>query len=230
MATIQTLTTPKEVVEYTAVKLAFNTCTFRDIWTVEYNQADLCLGLDFLDDMIGALSDYSAATTWTTGSSYDTDEVVKHRGIYYQATGDGITSQPGTNSTDWIHAPKFADGDCKDKYLEAWEGYLGPYLCWTILEEQLPFIRRQISDRGVLEVDGDKYNTSSDEEFTILKHALNRRRYLSWKNWKTWINLDANKNLNCFSNYKPFVNNGEECPRPGGCEPRFKRTGIYKFG
>lgn len=231
-ATITTLLTPNEVTEYTAVKLAFNACTFREIFTIEHDQADRCLGVDFWEDLKAAVADYSAETTWVSGSTYNTGEVVKHRGIYWMAQADGITSQPATNNNDWEEAPKFDPaGACAAKYQEAYSGFLAPYLAWTILEEQLPFIRRNITDRGVLEVDGDKYNTASETEMTSLKHAINRRRYLAWRNWRKWVTDDANKDLACFANYKPFKENEDGCTPPANeCEPRFKRTGVYRFG
>jgi len=230
MAT-ETLMTPKDVIDFTFVrKLKISVCNFDQLFTIEFEQARKCLGLDFWQDMIDAKVDYSTAPEWVQGSMTALDAVVKHKSIFYQAIQDAITSQPPT-AGDWKVAPRFS-GDCGTAYDDLFCKFLAPFLANKVLARRLPFIKSMITDSGILELKGEVQDIDA-KDYSSLINAANRDSALSWGNLLAYMKLKPQTDLKetCFKNWPPFKEEEDACKKEDKtCTTRKHRTGIYDFG
>lgn len=223
----QTLMTPLDVIEYSGVKkLGFGFCTFRQLFQIEYEQARNCIGFDLYQSMLDALADYSEVVEYQAGS-YTQDSVVGFKGLVYKAKVN--TSNMPTVATDWELAPKF-EGDCAEIYDYLFCNFLAPYLAHKVLSRRLPYLRNVISDTGVLEYAGDAYDTTNEEQFKSLQHAINRDAAQSWANLQHYMLQDTQKALSetCLKGWLDYETNS--CENEAGCTPKSNRTGIYRFG
>lgn len=219
----KTIINPTEVIYFSNVRLNFNPCTFREVFQIEYQEARTCLGIDFYNDLIAALADYSAAPAYEAGTSYLAGEVVRFKGIYYQALVD--TSELPTVATEWEPAPKFT-GACADQYNDFFCDFLAPYLAFTILAIRIPYVRTQATDLGIIEFSGMQYEPAEADQYQRLLHAIDRDRAMAWNNLVFHLEQDLSEDP-CFANYKGFEEN--ECDK-GNCSRNINRAGLYRFG
>lgn len=202
-----------------------NPCSFRDLFLIEYREARNCLGFDFLDDLKAAMADYSAAPAYVAGTTYNLDDVVSFEGIFYKVTVATTTALP-TVKTDWTVAPKFDPaGACGAKYEEFYCNFLAPYLAYTVLSNRLPYMRNAVTDLGVIQYQGNRYDASNKDEYSSLQYAVDRDREIAWFNMEYELTENL-KEDSCFENFKGF---DDEC-KTGVCRPTRNRSGVYRFG
>lgn len=225
----QTLMTPSEVAKFSGVKLPFNPCSFDQLHQIEYYQARTCLGFDLWEDMVAALADYSATQEWDKDSTYNTDDLVKFRGLVYVCLAADVTSMP-TVATDWSLAPKFAAGECQETYDKFFCLFLAPYLAKRILHERLPFIKTRIQDIGVVEYGDARYDTAEEDSVARLQHAINRDAAIAWGNLQHYMEQTEQKDNSCLSGYIAYQKDDDCGTSKKGCNPNRIRTGIYRFG
>lgn len=214
-----TLLAPSEIKDFCGVDLRINPCSFRDIYNIEYAEARQRLGIDFYEDLINALADYSAKPEYLAATTYAIDDVVKYQGTYYKALVENTGITP-TVAGRWDVADKFT-GACAAVYNELWCNYLAPYLANLVLAQRLPYIWTQIKDIGVTEnegnVDGGKYDR--------LQAAINRDKERAWNNLSYYLALEENASSACFENFRS-CNDGTSLP---ASTSRY-RPGQYRLG
>lgn len=219
--------TPNDVAKFANVKLPFNPCSFRELYSIEYAEARTCLGFDFWEQMIAALANYSDKPQYTSGTTYSIDDVAIFEGVAYQATKQ-TTNQP-TVTSDWTPAPKFT-GDCATNFDELFCNHLAPYLASRILALRLPFIWKKITDMGVLEYNGQQYESTNSDEYDRLLNAVHRDRSIAWANLQHYL---ANQNEEvCFQQYLGFKTDECECgcgSDNGQCKRHQRGSGGYQF-
>ena len=125
----QTLLSKAEV--RSLAKVSKYTCDLQDIYQVEQREARLKLGIDFYNELIADLVDYSSASEWEDGTTYSAEDVVIWDGIFYQAISE--TDTEPTTVEFWELAPKF-DKDC---FNTLWCNYLGVYLALNVVKNSL---------------------------------------------------------------------------------------------
>lgn len=214
-----TLLAPSEIKDFCGIDLRINPCSFRDIYNIEYAEARQRLGLEFYNDLVGALVDYSSTLDYNAGTTYAIGDVAKYQGGYYKAL-EQVTGILPSVLGKWTAAPKFG-GSCADAYNDLWCNYLAPYLANLVLAQRLPYIWTQIKDIGVTEnegnVDGGKYDR--------LQAAINRDKERAWNNLSYYLALEENASSACFENFRS-CNDGTSLP---ASTSRY-RPGQYRLG
>jgi hypothetical protein len=215
---------PSEVAGFTGIKLPFNPCDFAGAYNYEVYEFRKCLGLDFRDDLVAALTDFSSANEYDPEATYNQDDLAKYKSVYYKAKSNGVTSLP-TVAADWSLAPKFSDADYEDLYCY----YLGPYLGLSILARRLPFIISQITDEGVLSYNGSEYETSDTKSIERLQSSLYADRQIVYDNMDAWLTHEDRNEEVKFSNYPKNKSAGNDC-KSEPCETNPLPTyGGYRF-
>ena len=206
---------PAEVAPFLGIKLPFNPCDFRGAFNIELREFRKCLGVDFRDDLIAQLADYSAVDEYDPDDApYALDALVKFEGTYYKSLTAGNTDLPSVK-TKWSKAPKFSEA----KYEELYCYFLGPYLAASILARRIPFIISQISDEGILEYNGSEYKSSDTHAIERLQKAVYAERQIVFENLDNWLTSDPQDEDSVFENYPGNQNNSDcettECKTNG---------------
>lgn len=175
------------------------------------------MGLEFYEDLIGALADYSAEPEYLAATTYAINDVVKYQGIYYKALIENTGITP-TVSGRWEVADKFT-GACAQAYNELWCNYLAPYLSNLVLAQRLPYIWTKMGDVGVVEVE----ESVSEGKYNRLQNAINRDKERAWHNLSYYLALEENVESVCFENFRNF-----NCGENGTGTPIY--TGKYRGG
>lgn len=224
----KTLLVPKDVVQFTGVNVNITTCTFRELYNIEFYEARKCIGYDFWLAMVAALADYSADAEYVAGNSYLTGDIVKYQGVYKIALQDTIAVP--TLSTDWEDAPRFA-GACATAYDGLFCDFLGPYLAHKVLADRLPYIWTQIRDTGVLTFNGQQFETADSSGLTRLQTAVHKDAAVALGNLKYYMALDASEANTCFAEWPEYDDDSCGCNSStcNTCNPK-RRVGGYSFG
>lgn len=193
--------TANEVARYTAVDLPFNLCTMRELYNIEYRQARTKIGFDFWQRMVAAKADYSSAEEYSHTEAYEAGDVVKYKGVYYEAT-EASTGVLPSNSHSWEEAPKFDPAAaCAALFEEIWCTFLAPYLASIVLAQRLPFVHTRIKDVGVLNYEGESYDTANEESYSRLIKAVYRDAEMIEGNMRHFINQPERAGLECVKDY-----------------------------
>lgn len=223
---MKTLMTPNEVIKFSGVALPFNPCSFQELYTIEFDQARRCIGMDLWNAMVAAKADYSASPAYASGTTYNLNDTVKFQGLVYQVIVASTTALP-TVVTDWSLAPKFT-GDCAATYEDFFCLFLAPYLAKKILHIRLPYIRTKITDLGTLNYGDSRQETADKKDFVSLQNAIGRDQGIAWRNLQFWMNEDAQKENECLAGYLEYQK--EDCDATNTCKEKQHRVGIYRFG
>lgn len=226
-----TLLTPKDVIQYTGVNVNVTPCTFRELYNIEFYEARKCLGFDFWQAMVAALADYSAEPEYVSGTTYNEDDIVKYQGVYKIALQ--TTTAVPTVSTDWENAPLFT-GDCAESYDGLFCDFIGPYLAHKALAKRLPYIWKQIRDVGVVEFNGQQFQTTDSNDMTRLQNAIYSDASMILGNLKFYMDLDAQKENTCYAEWPAYENTetgtcGCNLITCNTCNPKI-HVGGYSFG
>jgi len=211
------------------VNVNITTCTFREIYNVEFYEARNRLGYDFWQAMITALADYSAEPEYVAGTSYTADDIVKYQGVYKIALVD--TDAVPSVSTDWGNAPRFT-GSCADTYESLFCDFLAPYLANKVLADRLPYIWTQIRDTGVVQINGQQLDSVSSDDYTRLQRAIHSNANRAWGNLKWFMAQDTSEENACFAEWPGYETQGCGCGESSCrvCNTDRKRVGGYSFG
>lgn len=195
----QTILRPLDVVQFTPVKFDFNACSFRELARLEQIEAINCLGVEFYEQMLGAIADYSDATEYEASRTYETGNAVYWRGGYRIAK-EQTTANPD-DVTKWQDAPRFTPGGaCSTEYETFFCEYLGPWLAHVVLSKRLPYIVTQIRDTGI-EYGGRKINQQDDKRYTSLEAAIFRDREEAYQLMEFYLKREENRIKPCFANW-----------------------------
>lgn len=226
-----TLLTPKDVIQYTGVNVNVTPCTFRELYNIELYEARKCIGYDFWMTMIAALADYSDKPDYVAGTTYSEDDIVKYQGVYKIALGS--TTAVPTVSTDWDNAPLFT-GSCATSYDDLFCKFIGPYLAHKALAKRLPYIWTQIRDTGVVEFNGQTFQTADTGDMTRLQNAIYSDASMILGNLRFYMALDEAEANTCYTAWPGYENadtgtcgcNRSTCRT---CNPK-RHVGGYSFG
>lgn len=225
------LLTKADIVKYTPVALPFNPCTLREAYLIEYTEAHKCIGEDLWLAMLEALADYSTAQQYSSGTTYQVDDVVAYKGVYKVAIVE--TNQLPDFADHWGNAPKFTGDDAND-FDELYCFFLGPYLAHVILSERLPYIITQLSDQG-LTYGGRKYNAQDKARIESLERAIYRDREKNYQALRHYLSQPANVAKEAFAGWiknKQFEDLACDCNKTNcnECNARRPKTvGRYRI-
>lgn len=228
----KTLLTPKDIIQYTGVNINITPCTFRELYNIEFYEARKCIGYDFWQALVTALADYSAEPEYVSGTSYNEGDIVGYNGVYKIALQ--ATSAVPTVSTDWGNAPRFT-GECADSYDTLFCDFIGPYLAHKALADRLPYIWTQIRDTGVVNFNGQQFETTDDKGYTRMQTAVHKDAAVILGNLKYYMALDASEENPCFAEWPGYESTDGDyacgCNRAScnTCNPK-RRVGGYSFG
>lgn len=217
MSSTTTILKSTDIVRFTGINVNMNTCTFEDIYPVEYNVFVKFLGFDFYTDLLAALADYSGADEYDSGATYPTDTVVKYKGRFYKALEENTGVDPNT-AGKWELAPRFDPGAaCGTKYEAFFCDFLGPYLANCLLDSKVAFIWTQIHDAGAIQFNGASYSAIEDGAYTRLKRAISNDIRVRLDNLKHHLK-DQYEDDDCFKNFLDFTGQDdcEGIEAPGG--------------
>jgi len=144
--TNQTLQNSQEVIQKSPVQETFPTAyvdqgLFLSEMTVFLNW----LGMDFRQDLIDDLVDYSGAVKWVRGTAYALDAQVIHKGVVYiSLTADN--NLPPTDRSAWKVGDKFQESD----YQTLWDYALGLHLALEAIKPALTFTTYEADSGGVM--------------------------------------------------------------------------------
>lgn len=222
MASKKTLMTPAEVVQFSGLKLTAAPCDLRELYQIEYSEARNRIGITLYDAMIEALADYSAAPEWTEGT-YNTGDVVKYKGRYYEVIADPTTTNVPTVATAWKVADKFT-GDCAEVYEDLFCNYMAPFLANAVVQSRLPYIYSQIHNVGVINVSAGEYESVNRDQYKDLLTAVIRDKEVAYANMAYFLSLDENAESECL---KTSTN---DCSDEKTGREQQARGGEYRFG
>lgn len=226
---------PSDVTRWTPVVLDFNPCPLRELYRIERTEAINCLGVKFWEAMVAAMADYSDATTYTEGTTYEIGEVVLWSNARYRIATKQTTFNPDY-AADWNDAPKFAkSGSCAADYEDLFCTFLGPWLAFVVLSERLPYIVTPVTDQGI-EYGGRKINAQDADRYQTLERAIFRDREKSYLLLEEFLSQPTNREKTCFQLWK----GNEETEQPTcGCNKatcdeckkrRPRHVGRYRWG
>jgi len=222
-----TLMNPLLVVAHSGVKkLSIEQCSFHDIYSIEYQQARDCIGIELWQSMITALANYEndpTITEWDPETTYTEDEIAYHEGIYYISLQDDNDAQPGANAF-WDPAPIFdTTNSCAAHYEELFCNHMAPYLAHTILFKRLPFM-------DAVEYKDKKVARTEFEEMQRIYNAVSRDRATAWGNLIYYMSTEASQAIynTCFSGW--IGAKDDDCGKTKIKPPKQLRVGNYKFG
>jgi hypothetical protein len=228
MSSSTTILKSTDVAKFTAINVNMNTCTFADIFAVEYNVFVKFLGFDFRTDLVAALANYSAAPNYNAATTYDADTAVKYKGRYYISLEENTGIEPNT-AGKWKLAPRFdTSTDCGAKYEAFFCDFLGPYLANCLLDAKVAFIWSQIHDVGAIQYNGASYSSTDDNAYTRLKRAISNDIRVRLDNLKHHLTKNYAADA-CFANFLDFTGS-EDCntlEEPGG---KNRTYGGWNFG
>jgi len=194
------LLTPNEVALYSAIDLPFNVCSFRELYSIEYRQGRAFLGYEFWQTMVAARADYSGKPAYQAGTTYSIGDIVSYKGVYYKATQ--VNDTLPTNTLNWEVAPKFDTAkDCSGSFESLWCNFLAYYLSNLVLAQRLPYIYSRVKDIGVVQYNGQDYDTVDDTAYDRLIRAIYRDVDLVKDNITHWINYSQDTVDDCFSDF-----------------------------
>lgn len=188
----KTLLSPTDVTRFTPIKLPFNACSFRELYSIEYSEARTVIGFELWKSMLEVLAKYTNAQTYEVGTSYLQGTVVKFGGSYKRALSE--TNRQPDFASDWEEAPKF-EGPCASFYDELFCLHLAPYLSFTVLARRFQYIIAQISDGG-LTYAGKQYNSEDTKLINGLKTAIFGDRAEAFSNLQHYLS-DNSDNSDC---------------------------------
>lgn len=227
MSSETTILRSTDIVKFTAINVNMNTCTFADIFAVEYNLFVKFLGFDFRADLVAQLADYSAVSDYNAATTYAIDDIVKYQGKYYKSLAANTGVEPNT-AGKWELAPRFDTSNaCGAKYEPFFCDFLGPYLANCLLDAKLGFIWSQVHDVGTIQYNGASYSSTDDNAYTRLKRAISNDIRVRLDNLKHHLN-NTYKEDSCFENFLDFTG-AEDCDtidRPGSKNTTY---GGWKF-
>jgi hypothetical protein len=160
------------------------------------------LGMDFYAEMIAALVDYSAVSSFLENTAYSIDDVREFNGQYFKCIQDTTGAEFPNNSAFWEMAPKFSNTNLE--FL--WNRYLKTVISWTIYHSGVIYEAIRVTQLGVQrygENESFKNRPASARELSAFKQEIgvDVNRYL--QNMHRYL-ID---NAASFSNYRPIKNN-----------------------
>lgn len=224
----QTLITEQEVIYYGGISITGSPCSFRNLFNIEYREFRNCLGIDFREDILGAVVDYSSKPNYTSGTTYALGDIVRFNGSYYKAKKE--TTLIPSMVSDWEIAPKFS-GTCSDLYEELYCMFLAEYLALVVLRATAPFLATQIGSEGIIQFQGTNFKPADEKAVSVLQNAINQQGLIVWNNMVAWIKDDDHNRCEeaCFENLKICKNGGCGCVSVF-CSTSKSTTGGYRFG
>ena len=242
----RTLSTPNDVITFSGADKRISPCTFDQLYQIERREARKCLGLKFWTKMISALADYSDAKEYVSGEEYEEGDVVVYKkGIYRIAIKD--TTLDPVNSSDWEDAPKFdASSECGVFYEDLYNTFLGPYLGHTVLSQRLPYVWTKILSVGVVEYNGESFDSASDKAYDRLLGAIHRDKNNAWGNLDDYL-VTTYKDIidgtptevavveSCIEDFPSIIKSDSSscCKRPGckgSCSNGRRASGRTRWG
>ncbi len=196
MSIQQTILQSFEIGKFTSVKVL--SCDLRDIFTVEVNEFNVCLGSEFYQYLKDNLIVYNACA-WNPTKNYVIGDLVTYNNIVYKALVDNINKEPLTCEAIWEAQPKFSSQCLND----LWEYYLGPYLSWQIIKSKLPFIATQLTSDGLIKRHGNNFSAADNNDFITIQKAAYKQSDMTFKNLDTFIR--NNPTLPCVTKYKGLM-------------------------
>ncbi len=163
---------------------------------IEYNLFNDYLGLEFYQDLLAGLEDYSAIEPWDS-KPYTKDQKVRYQGIIYVATKD-TTLEPEI-SEDWTFANKWKQE--KDCFNKLWcEGKLNELIAYSVIKSNLPGLRTPIKATGLVYHRKEDFVKASKNEYE--DRIVQQDSFLSTLRSMVHNWIIDNENMDCFKNYK----------------------------
>lgn len=128
------------------------------------------LGMEFYEDLLANLADYSSFSYFQEGTTYALDSVVLYRDKLYKAKASTNGSKP-TDSTYWGAAPKFES----ETYTFFWDRYLKTVISWHVFHSGVIYQALRTSELGVSRVGGredSETRPASARELTAFKSEI----------------------------------------------------------
>jgi len=206
MATRRTILRPSEVIYFTNISKEFPKCELRTIFDIEYCEFNQCLGSAFYDKLLADLVEYNCVVYDNT-ATYAIGDTVFSDGIIRRAI-QATSGNPPSNKDYWENAPKFTT-ECLEKL---WCDFLGPYLAWTVVNDQLPHINVKIAAAGLVKITGNGIETASKADYQSIQQSVLAKRERAFYNLDHY--MKNNNGDGCFDEYKGIAAN---CCSDCGC-------------
>jgi hypothetical protein len=202
-----TIINKEEVVRLTELETGFfDRLSIRNIKLVEAQLKTTCIGPDLYGALVAALTDFSGALQYSSGTTYTIGETVFYNGVYREAT-KSTTLEP-SHDFAWKDAEKFNDAALN----ELWnEKGLGEVFAYAVLADSLPLIKTKTRNAGLVN------NFSSGEQRAVQYDIRDAEDYII-NTAGRWIDVFV-------ANYKtaglpysvPCVDNYEQCTCNSAC-------------
>lgn len=210
MAKLKPVLQEWEVLAFTGLPKEFPKCRIGSIFSTEYAEFVKCLGSAFYEHIKNCLAVYDCVPFDNT-KAYEIGDVVAWNGVLKIAIKGGVGNLPDSREY-WETAPRFkADCECLEVI---WCNFLGEYLAWAVVRDNLAFMFRNFSPQGIVKALGAKFEAVDLKDFHTIQAAVSREKE------KAFINLDHymqnNNKDGCFDLYKGIA---KGCCGDCGCVP-----------
>lgn len=193
-----TIMTPYEVLKKSKFEDMAG-CDLNDILQVEQSRFRKYLGSDFREVLLNDLVDYSAATVYLNGTTYNQNDNVVYMGLIYTVTATTTTNEP-TVESDWSLARKFTT-DC---YENLYCLYLSRYLSMCITKNSIPPVATPLTRNGVIVRKGLHFDGASHQDVTRLSNWSDAEIQDCYDNMVEWIGKQVD-DADCFALFTPYV-------------------------
>ena len=194
----QTLLTPSDVLSFTKASKEFPLCELNAIFEMEFCEFTQCLGKAFYDQLLSDLHQYECQI-YDDDTAYNAGDVVAFGGVFKVAIADTTGNTPD-NVAFWANAPRFQTACFED----LWCKFLGPYLSWTMIRDQLPFVSIKIAAAGLTKTVGQTFEAANTKEYQRVEQSVLARRERAFTNLDFF--MKKNNDAGCFDNYKAIAN------------------------
>lgn len=190
----KTILQPSDVVLFTNVQKDFPKCEIKSIFSMEYCEFTQCLGSAFQTRLFEDLVVYDCQY-YDNAQAYSIGDTVFYEGVVRIAIQAGTGNLP-SNHEFWENAVRFAT-PCLETL---WCNFLGPYLAWSMVLIQLPFVHLKIGPAGLVKILGPNIQPGSTSDYRAVQAAILANKETAFLNLDHYMR--NNNSDGCFDDYK----------------------------
>ena len=206
----KTLLRSSEVKSLTNISDFIPTCTMQDIRSRELIEFRNCIGIGLYNLLLADLMDYSNTAKYDAATAYEVNDTVVYSDNPYICIQNSTGNTPA-NLEYWQPAPKFDNSDYNNLF---YEGSLGRYLSFSVLQNTAPFWATQFKAQGLVLPAGDGYNAADSKAVERVLKAVGVNYADAYDNLQWWINEN---NLNSiFDSADKIIKSKCECGKSCG--------------
>lgn len=193
---IRSILEEREILAFTGLPSTFPKCRISSIMATEFAEMNKCIGQAFYDKMKACVAKYDCEK-YDNEKTYSENDTVVWNGVIKIALKENTGVIPD-DVNGWGDAPKFKP-ECK--CIETlWCNFLGPFIAWSVVRMNLPFMFRQFSANGIIKAIGSKFEAADIKDFHTVQAAVSREVEQSFLNLDMFIK--ANNQDGCYDLYK----------------------------